>query len=878
MNTGTYTQFYGSIVNPSFVSFTITSAGTISGSHAPAAVYVSTGADTLINFGTVSDSAYVGVEFTKGGAIVNGSTSDTSAYIGGYTNGVSLTSAGTVTNFATIQSTYRDNISAGPFGYTNADNYHTGKIGFDGIYLHSGGDVTNSGTKSDIYGWAGVESGGGNTSITNAGTIAGYSTGIYELKNGTGLTINNSGLIHSRVNQAIMAYAGHVSITNTGTVLASGTVAVYGSFGYVGNRYPGGIYVGSGVSAGASVTNGNATNSTALIKGYAYGINVYETGGATITNWATIAGIGTKSVKAGVTVAMPQVAIEFSSSGSAADRVIDEPGATFVGLVNGGGAASVLELASASSAGTVSGIGTQFAGFGTIAVDTGATWRMAGANMIATDTLGMHLTLSIAGTVDVTGTLTLASGGALSNSGIVEVSGGEFLANIGVGDAGSFQVGAGGRIDFTSSVSTGTQIGFLDATGELILGDPAAVTLGVSGFVHGDQIDLPGVSYDTGHMTATYASGQLSVYDNRVLKADIHVTGLSGSHFTPGNDGGGDTEVTAACYCRGTRVLTPDGEVAVEDLAIGDKVVTLTGEARPIRWIGRRAYDGRFIAGKREVLPICITAGALAEGVPSRDLWLSPAHSLYIDGVLVLSEHLVNGATILQAEEVEEVEYFHIELDTHDVIFADGAAAETFVDCDNRMMFANAAEYAALYPKDERPCWEFCLPRLEGEDEALTEIRAALLWRAAALGHDVTLDPDLHLIVDGCDVSGVKTSDSVYRFETPAGAREVWLASRITVPTDVDASARDARRLGVPVQELVLHDADTRIEISHRQTALSDGFHDAEAGHRWTTGLARLPQSLLGLFDGGVILEVRLAPSTLPYRLPLSNQARTAAA
>ncbi len=108
-------------------------------------------------------------------------------------------------------------------------------------------------------------------------------------------------------------------------------------------------------------------------------------------------------------------------------------------------------------------------------------------------------------------------------------------------------------------------------------------------------------------------------------------------------------------------------------------------------------------------------------------------------------EHLINGATIVQAEVVERVEYFHIELDSHDVIVADGAPAETYVDCDNRLMFANGADYLRRHLGEERPRWAFCLPRLEWGSDELTEIRAALLWRAEALGHDL----DLHLVVDG---------------------------------------------------------------------------------------------------------------------------------
>jgi ELWxxDGT repeat protein len=321
-----------------------------------------------------------------------------------------------------------------------------------------------------------------------------------------------------------------------------------------------------------------------------------------------------------------------------------------------------------------------------------------------------------------------------------------------------------------------------------------------------------------------------------------------------------------ACFCRGSRILTVRGEVAVEALAIGDLVVTLSGLAEPIRWIGRRAYDGRFIAGHPAILPICVAAGALADGVPARDLWLSPEHSLCLDGVLVRAEHLVNGMTIAQADRVERLEYFHIELDAHDVILADGAPAETYVDCDNRNMFQNAADFAEHYPGDERPRWRFCLPRLEWGESALSPIRAALFARAEALGHRLDPDPDLHLVVDGAVVPGDAVSDRIYRFTIQAGSAAVALASRSAVPARVTAASRDLRWLGVAVERLVLRDPDLSIEVRHGDAALCEGFHPDEGTHRWTDGLARLPEALLSRFPGAVCLEVHLVPGGLGYR------------
>src|SRR5262249_54091821 len=157
------------------------------------------------------------------------------------------------------------------------------------------------------------------------------------------------------------------------------------------------------------------------------------------------------------------------------------------------------------------------------------------------------------------------------------------------------------------------------------------------------------------------------------------------------------------------------------------------------------------------------------------------------------------------------------------------------------------------------------------------EIRAALLWRAAALGHDLTLDPDLRLLVDGQVVRGIKTSDRVYRFEIPAGASDVLLASCISVPTEVDAAARDLRRLWVPVERIVLSDEALSIEAQHLHPALAAGFHAAETGHRWTDGRGRLPTAWLTVFAGAFTLEVCLASSALPYRSDPSADALVAA-
>jgi hypothetical protein len=141
-----------------------------------------------------------------------------------------------------------------------------------------------------------------------------------------------------------------------------------------------------------------------------------------------------------------------------------------------------------------------------------------------------------------------------------------------------------------------------------------------------------------------------------------------------GNGGGG-----GACFLRGTRLLTPSGERKVEELRIGDLVTTLSGEAKPITWIGRRVYrratDSRY---PKSVLPVRVARGALGPDAPHCNLFISQHHALRVDGLFIKAIDLVNGSliTLHLAVEPSEIEYLHVKLAQHDVIFAEGAPSD----------------------------------------------------------------------------------------------------------------------------------------------------------------------------------------------------------
>ena len=211
---------------------------------------------------------------------------------------------------------------------------------------------------------------------------------------------------------------------------------------------------------------------------------------------------------------------------------------------------------------------------------------------------------------------------------------------------------------------------------------------------------------------------------------------------------------TIVCYLAGTLIRTAEGEVAVEDLAIGDLVVTASGAERPIKWIGTRHYSGRFANANPAVLPVRFAAGSLAEGVPARDLWVSPKHAMFLDGVLIPAECLVNGVTITKTERIEEVTYYHVELDSHDVLIAEGAESESFVDDNGRGIFHNAHAFHALYPDEARTDAVYCAPRVES-GYALEAVRRRLAERAEIAVPAARVFGELRGHIDDCHIDAV---------------------------------------------------------------------------------------------------------------------------
>ena len=413
---------------------------------------------------------------------------------------------------------------------------------------------------------------------------------------------------------------------------------------------------------------------------------------------------------------------------------------------------------------------------------------------------------------------------------------------------------SGGNLNgATVTISSGFQVGdtlnFTDQNG--ITGGFTNGTLTLSGTATVAQ-------YQTALESITYSFGgpdpTLGHTDNSRTISWVVSDGVASSNI------GTSTVNETPCYCRGTRILTDRGEVAVEDLRIGDRVVTLSGAARPIRWIGCRHLDLTRHPAPGRVQPIVIRAAAVADGMPCRDLLVSPDHAVLLDDVLILARQLINGASIQRQVQCQAVTYYHIELETHDILLAEALPAESYLDTGNRGMFENGGVPLILHPDmgdgQRQRFARSCRPLID--DAARVEpIWRRLAMRAVARGFtppadiETTGDPGLRVVIGERVIEPVSFSAGRYVFVLPrddgALAEPVRLVSRSASPCEARPWVGDRRRLGVAVSRLTLRRGAEAEPIPLDDPRLARGWWDVERDPltlwRWTDGDAVVPLS-----------------------------------
>ena len=324
----------------------------------------------------------------------------------------------------------------------------------------------------------------------------------------------------------------------------------------------------------------------------------------------------------------------------------------------------------------------------------------------------------------------------------------------------------------------------------------------------------------------------------------------------------------AACYAAGTSIRTHFGSVPVENLSVGDLIVTASGTTRPIRWVGSRLTYCRQALRPCEVMPVRVAAHAFGENRPACDLFVSPGHAICVDvlgEVLIPAGALVNGSTIQQID-VDEVTYWHVELDSHDIILAENLPAESYLDMGDRGFFKESEVVDLVAGPDidpsQRTHADFCRPFVDS-GPVVEAVKAQLAKRAEAAGWALTSDLELHLEIDGVRVDPV-VRDLVARFQRMRG-KDVWLVSPTTRPGDT-MSSPDSRELGVSVTALRIEDGlSTPRDVPMSDPLLCIGFHDLEeGGRRWTAGRARLPAALWEGCETDFYLRVELAGLPVP--------------
>jgi autotransporter passenger strand-loop-strand repeat protein len=576
-----------------------------------------------------------------------------------------------------------------------------------------------------------------NETVFNGGAVDLFLKGA----TASGITVNSGGALN---------ISGAATASNT--ILSGGVLDIESAKAVLAGSL---VFAGGGTLKIDAVLSAGSPGAV-VISGFVAGDIINDTAiavGATLTT-ATVSGNTVATISGGgttqaFTFAGAVANLTLTSNGTGGEEIVIGVAAPTTTTVSSGSTQSNLIVTSGNTLNVLSGgtvINTMILSGGTATVSGAAsgTTISAGGTAIITGT-DTASTVAAGGTETVLGTATgdqiygtqlVSATGAAANGETVH-SGGTVNLFLKGETASALVVQSGGTVNISGNATASDTVmsggifnlesgksvlsGGFTFAGPATLEATAVISAGygalgvISGFTTGDVIDETVIG--TGAtLTSAVVSGNTveTITSGAITEAFTFAGTYAAGHFVLTPDSGTGVElVTAACYCPGTLILTSRGEVPVEDLAIGDHVATLSSGLQAVRWIGRRSYAGAFVRGNHLMLPVTIKAGALEPGVPVRDLHVSPGHAIFLDGALVPAWRLVNGVTVTQAAAVEAVTYLHIDLAEHEVIFAEGCPAESFIDDNCRHQFHNAATFDLLYPDATDEMRTMCAPRIE---------------------------------------------------------------------------------------------------------------------------------------------------------------------
>ncbi len=516
----------------------------------------------------------------------------------------------------------------------------------------------------------------------------------------------------------------------------------------------------------------------------------------------------------------------------------------------------------------------------TIQSDAGATTTVNQVANVA-DTLNLAavggaiiLGTGVAGVDGVNATLT--AGGSVVLGGT--------LANLLTGSSFTYGSGGGTIVTGTAGTLVGLTLnspinGFTSSAD--IIDDRALGFSGITGYsVTGTGTGSQTVTVNDSSGNFTFTTSAANLTNGTFSAANLNAGTVKFSA-----DASGGTLLTV-CFLSGTRIATPSGETSVEDLRAGDLVATRRDGAttfQPVRWVG----GGRMKKAQRiEDFPVRIRAGAFGDDVPYRDLLVTCEHCLFVDGKLIPARMLVNGRSITVDTGIAEYDYFHVELDAHAILLAEGLETESYLDTGNRGNFLNTA-VPSLRPDfaidAAHKSWAHdAVAPLAVDRETVEPIWKRLEARAIALGlaasgalARMVSDPELRLVTEtGLEIEATLFDGRIYAFVVPGNIGAVYLRSQTARPSEIVGPFVDDRReLGVLVGRIGISEGRRRLmSTRHLTEAALPGWHGLEdqAGCRWTTGQAALPVDLSWSEGRPVFLDIEVISAGPYLAVPLA--------